>query len=131
MSLSPPPADLPLLPPADLPQPPLTGSPPPPADPPQVLDLVSIGSVLAALAKLNVKVSIEEFLRIVRDQEKAKLNAELGALLLQRKSAQLPVRPLIMSPPNVPRLSPTNWADDQPWYIHRLQVRPQPFPAPL
>ena len=65
MSPSPPPADL----------------PPPQAGLPPTLDSVSIGSVLAALAELNVKVSIEDLLKAIHDQESARLTAQLRSVV--------------------------------------------------
>jgi len=72
------------------PSPPPADLPPPQAGLPPALGSVSIGSVLAALAELNVKVSIEDLLKAIHDQERARITAQLRAVSLQRELAQAP-----------------------------------------
>jgi hypothetical protein len=58
---------LPPLPPADSLQ--VVLPPPPPAD---SLQVVHIDSLAAALAKLNVKIPIEDLLKVIHDEDEAK-----------------------------------------------------------
>ena len=51
------------------PSPPPADPPPPQTSLPQTLKMVHIDSVLAALAKSNVTVSIEDLLKIIHEEE--------------------------------------------------------------
>jgi len=70
-------------PPADFPPPP---NDPQPLLPARDLQAVSIGSVMVALTELNLKVSTEDLLKVIHDQEEAGL-AEQAAEEAQHHAA--------------------------------------------
>jgi hypothetical protein len=57
--------------------------PPPPAD---ALQVVHIASLAAALAKLNVKIPIEDLIKVIHDEDEAK-RVKVAAEATQRRAA--------------------------------------------
>ena len=57
--------------------------PPPPAD---ALQVVHITSLAAALAKLNVKIPIEDLIKVIQDEDEAK-RVKVTAEATQRRAA--------------------------------------------
>lgn len=57
--------------------------PPPPAD---ALQVVHITSLAAALASLNIKIPIEDIIRVIHDEDKAK-RVKVTAEATQRRAA--------------------------------------------
>ena len=117
------------LPPADFPPPPQTDPPPP--HPTSNLQTISICSIVAPLAKLNLRASTEDFLKVTHDQKEAKLTAEAAqhhAAPSERKSAPTS-RPPPWIPSNAPSRSPTNRANHPPRYIPHSRTHSKPYQA--
>ena len=94
--------------------------------------VVHISSLAAVLAKLNVKIPIEDLIEAIHDEDEAKRVRMTTADATQRcaapseRKSMPPALDLTMNPANASSRSPTNRGNCRPRIYHRLRVGPQP-----
>ena len=99
---------------------------PPPLPRPSAGDhRVRVGTVVAALAKLNIEISIEDLLNGVREVEEANRPKTKFSVIRNRKQPWLLVKSLTTTLFNAPSSPPTNRANCRPQSHTRREVHPQ------
>ena len=108
--------------------------PPPPRADALHWQVVRIASLAAALAKPNVKIPIEDLIKVIQDEDEAKrvkVTAEVtqrgAALRLSERKSACHACSLTTNLANAGSRSPTNWGNYWPQIHYRLQVRPQAY----